>query len=156
MAETSTTYDRAVDRLRLAALETAQRELGGELSDWSVTFEGPSHVVVKAHSGPRFGTFAAQFGLSDQSVHVESYGTRSVEHGDEPGLAPLPAVGTQTEAVARALDEWLVLRDGDDENWIAQRRHVRAFRSALSRQSDMARQPADQGPPRASRRFSRG
>jgi hypothetical protein len=154
MAETSTTYDRAVDRLRLAALETSQRELGGELSDWSVTFEGPSHVVVKAHRGPRFGTFAAQSGLSDQAVHVESYGTRS-EHDDEADQAPLPAVGAQTEAVARALDEWLVLRDGDDENWIAQRRHVRAFRATLSRQSGAVPEPADHEPPRASRRFSR-
>ena len=143
MANATTTYERAVDRLRTAALEAAERELGGELTDWSVTFAGPSHVVVKASRGARFGTFAAQFGLADQSVHVESYGTRSVqetEDGSDAGLAPLPATGAQTEAVANALDYWLELADRSDDHAIAQREHVRAFRSSLRRQSDAAQE----------------
>ena len=136
MANATTTYERAVDRLRTAALEAAERELGGELTDWSVTFEGPSHVVVKASRGTRFGTFAAQFGLADQSVHVESYGTRSARTAEErsdAGLAPLPATGAQTEAVANALDYWLELADRSDDHAIAQREHVRAFRASLRR-----------------------
>jgi hypothetical protein len=143
VAEPTTTYERAVDRLRTAALEAAEREFGGELSDWTVTFEGPSHVVVKATRGPRFGTFAAQFGLADQSIRIESYGTRSAE-GSQPRVstdpAPLPATGAQAEAVARALDEWLAVADRDDDHSIAQREHVRAFRAALGLRSMTAEQ----------------
>ena len=141
MAEPTTTYERAVDRLRSAALEAAERELGGELSDWSVTFEGPSHVVVKATRGQRFGTFAAQVGLADRSIHVESYGTRSAaasERRPSPGQAPPPATGAQTEAVAQALDAWLADADQDDDHSIAQREHVRAFRASLALRSSTA------------------
>ena len=141
MAESTTTYERAVDRLRTAALEAAERELGGELSDWSVTFAGPSHVVVKATRGPRFGTFAAQFGLADHSIHIESYGTRSAEQSERrPSAdeAPLPATGAQTEAVAQALDAWLAVADQDDDHSVAQREHVRAFRAGLALRSSTA------------------
>jgi len=143
MANATTTYERAVDRLRTAALETAERELGGELTDWSVTFEGPSHVVVKAACGARFGTFSAQSGLADQSVHVESYCTRSAQDSEpssDSGMAALPATGAQTEAVANALDYWLELADQSDDHAIAQREHVRAFRASLGRQSDAAQE----------------
>lgn len=76
MAEVITTYDRAVNRLFKAALEIAERELGGEPTDWHVTFEGPDNVVVKAWRGQRFGTFAGRFDPADHTIRGESYGTR--------------------------------------------------------------------------------
>lgn len=76
MAEVITAYDRAVNRLFRAALLQAEYELGGDPTDWQVTFEGPGNVVVKAWRDERFGTFAAALDPVDQSVRTESYGTR--------------------------------------------------------------------------------
>jgi hypothetical protein len=76
MAETITAYDRAVNRLFRAALLQAEYDLGGEPSDWQVTFEGPGNVVLKAWRDERFGTFAATLNPADQTVRTESYGTR--------------------------------------------------------------------------------
>lgn len=76
MADVITTYDRAVNRLFKAALEVAERELGGEPNDWHVTFEGPDNVVLKAWRGQRFGTFAGKLDPRDRTIRGESYGTR--------------------------------------------------------------------------------
>lgn len=85
MADVITTYDRAVNRLLKAAVEEAERELGGELTDSLVTFEGPAHVVVKAWRGGHFGTFAGQLDPADGSVRAESYGTRRSEDAPATG-----------------------------------------------------------------------
>lgn len=74
MSGVATTYERTAARLLAAALEVAMRELGGDPTDWQVTFEGPAQVVVKAGRGERFGTFAAIF--EDGAIRGESYGTR--------------------------------------------------------------------------------
>lgn len=76
MAELITTYDRAVNRLLKAALAEAERELGGEPTDWDVTFEGPDNVVVRASRGERFGTFAGRLDPVGRTIRAESYGTR--------------------------------------------------------------------------------
>jgi hypothetical protein len=81
MAEVITTYDRLVNRLFRAALEAAERELGGEPSDWRVTFEGPDNVVVQAWRGQRFGTFAGRLDPRDRIIRGESYGTRRFSRG---------------------------------------------------------------------------
>jgi hypothetical protein len=81
MAEVITTYDRAVNRLFKAALDAAERELGGEVTDWNVTFEGPDNVVVKAWRGDRFGTFAGKLDPVARAVYTESYGTRRFSRG---------------------------------------------------------------------------
>ena len=136
MSDTTTNELRA-EQLRGAALEVAVRELGGQLTDWHVTHEAPGQVVVKGWRGQRFGSFAASFDPTAGSVQTESYGTRGSEEPSET-LTPLPATGAQAEAVARALDEWLVVADRDDDEQLVEREHVRAFRRSLAQQGDAA------------------
>ena len=101
-------------------------------------------MVVKASTrGARFGTFAAHFGLADQSVHVDNDGhdgeRTEAEEQSDAGLAPPPATGAQTEAVANA-------PTATGSSWRTSATitpspsaSMRAFRSTLRRQSDAAR-----------------
>ena len=135
-AGASTTFDRAVGRLRDAALEAAGVELGGPVTDWKATFEGPSQVVLKAWSHDRFGTFAASLDPAGGTVAVECYGARSFKHAaPQDAEMPQPLTGAQEEAVAQALDQWLATADSDDNGGLAKREQVRAFRASLSQRS---------------------
>ena len=142
MADALTTYDRAVERLFKAALGAARDELGGDPSDWRVTFEGPSHVVVKAWRGPRFGTFSAQLDPTDSSISTECYGMQSAGApmaNADSDPTPKPLTNAQLEAVSAALEDWLSAVERNGEAEPAQREHVRAFLDSLEREDLAAR-----------------